>query len=418
MIAFPRGARVGLVVTVATLAGLTGLEGCANVSPPPGGPADTIPPALLSIRPDSGAVVPGFRDRVVFEFDEAISERDIQASVTLFPLERRPDLDKAKRELKVKPRAGWVENRIYHIIVNPVVQDLFNNRIPQAIPFVFSTGLPIPANRTQGIVNDRITGQALREGRVDMVLMPDTLRYGTAIDSAGTFRLSALPPGDYLAIGYEDLNSNSRADDFDRSDTARVSLGPADTLTLEFKVFRHDTAGPVLTEVQPLDSVTLELRFDGYLDPEARLDTSLVELLSLADSTPVPVDTVLHDWAYDTWRDSLAAIRAAAQDTAVRDTLQPPGAAEPDTAPPAPAPLGARAPAQQARDTATAAQPLPARQIFVIAATPIPPGAVRVRVRQIVNLTGLMGASDLEYEQPPREPPETEEGGDPGGADG
>jgi hypothetical protein len=388
-----------------TLLALAGLGGCAHVQPPPGGPPDTTPPLLILVEPDSYAIVAGFEDEVRFEFDESISERNVQGAVTLYPFEARPRVGKGKRDLKVRPRAGWVADRIYHMRIEPVIQDLFNNRIEWPIHYVFSTGAPIPDNRVEGTVYDRITGKLLVGGRLDMVQLPDTLRYGVVADSQGTFEIAALPVGDYFAIGFDDVNNNSRADDFDRSDTISVSLAAADTLSLEFHVFRHDTLGPQLFELRSVDSLTVELGFDGYLDPEAPLGTANVELFAITDSVPIALDTVLHAWQYTAWRDSLARAEQAAA-----DTLEPGAAVEPDT-------LGVAA----VRDTLAVQVPaaeqepggeqeveppavLPDRRIYVIAALPIPLDTIVVRAQGILNLSGLEGGGERTYEQPAREP--------------
>ena len=453
--------------------GLSGPSGCAHVAAPPGGPPDSIPPMLISILPENLSVMPGFEDEVRFEFDETISEQGIQQSVTVYPFELRPRVKKGKRELKVKPREGWVADRIYHIRVEPVVQDLFNNRIEEPIPYILSTGLPMPVNQMQGTVFDRITARPLTTGRIDFVLMPDTLRYGATVDSAGDFNFGILPTGDYLAIGYEDLNNNRRADDFDRSDTLRLSLGASDTLRLDFQVFRHDTVGPVLISAEAVDSQIVELGFDGYLDPDSVLDVRNAELLALPDSQPVALDTVLHAWAFTIWRDSVQAAALARADSlaAVADSLAAAAAAdslaaladslevaadtlaiEPDTldidtvgvalpddtleaGPPLeirrvepedavqpPAEPEAEEPAaeqQEAEEPAAEQQEepeepeepvaLPDRRLFLIAAQPIPAGSVLVRMRGVVNLTGLVGGGEFTYEQPAPPEPEPEE---------
>ncbi len=390
-----------------------GAFGCAHVAAPPGGPADSIPPVLIAVQPDSYAVVADFEDDVRFEFDESISERNIQGSVTLYPFEARPRVKKGKRELKVRPRAGWIAPRIYHVRVEPVIQDLFGNRIEAPIHYVFSTGMPVPGNRVQGVVFDRITDRPLPAGRVDFIQLADTLRYGTVADSAGGFAINTFPTGDYLAIGFDDVNNNLRADDFDRSDTLELSLGAVDTLTLVFKVFRHDSLGPRLTQVEPVDTLTLELRFDGYLDPDSALRARDAELFALADSTPLPLDTVLHGWQYTAWRDSLGRARAAAADTL---ELEAP-AAEPPEAEAAALPAAAiperelGEPGEQV--TPEEPQRLPARRIYVVARARIPPGTHVVRVRRIINLSGLVGGGELSFE--PLVPPERDEPPEPPG---
>ncbi len=402
----------GLILLALALANL---ESCANVQAPPGGPQDSIPPLLIAVYPDSYAVVSwtGNRERVRFEFDEPISEQNLQVAAILYPFEPRPNVDKGKSELRVRPRAGWVEDRLYHVRIEPVVQDLFRNRIDEPIYHIISTGVSIPENGARGSVFDRIRGERLPNGRVDMVLLPDTLRYGGIADSAGEFAIAALPVGEYYAIGYEDLNNNMRADNFDRSDTLIVSLGQADTLALEFHVFQHDTLGPALVEVTPIDSLVLQLGFDGYLDPEVPTSSEAIEILALPDSSTVALDTVYHAWRYTAWSDSVEQARREAE-AAARDSAAAAQAAEEEAveeeAPAAevtpPAAEEEEGPAEEGQEPAA----LPDQRLYVIAAVPIPPGSYLVRVYRLLNLSGLEADSEVTFEQPepPPEPPEAE----------
>ena len=361
--------------------------------------------------------MPDFDGEVRFEFDEAISERNVEGSATIFPFEARPRVRKGKQNVRVRPRAGWVPDRIYHLEIDPVIQDLFNNAIERPIRYVFSTGTPMSDNAVTGTVFDRITGRELRRGRVDLVHLPDTLRYGIEIDSAGSFFLDALPLGDFLAIGYEDLNGNRRADEFDRADTIPVALSSIDTLGLEFHVFKHDTLGPTIFEVNSVDSVVLAIDFDGYLDPAASLSTAAIQVTSEEDSTVIPLDTVLHNWEYPDWEEARieaarAAARAAADTLAAEiDTLAAEAATPQDTAPaPQPPQPGSEVLDQEVEDEGP--EILPARRIYIAARSPIPPGSYQVRVTGMVNLSGLRADSEGTLEQPAPEP-EDEEGEQP-----
>jgi len=391
---------------------VAGLESCAHVEAPPGGPPDSIPPILIAVVPDSYAVVPGFDDYVRFEFNESISEQNLQVAAMLYPFEARPKVRKGKRELRVQPRAGWVPDRIYHIRVEPVIRDLFNNTIEQPIHHVISTGLPMPANAVQGTVFDPITGRALAGGRVEWVLQTDTIRYGSIADTVGAYRVAILPPGDYYAIGYEDVNNNQRVDAFDRSDTIQVSLGDVDTLTLEFQVFKHDTLGPFVQAVTPIDSMFLELGFDSYLDPETPLSVASFEVFALEDSTPLAIDTVFHFWQYTAYRDSLDQERLAAEEAAL-DSIAAAAAADTGAAPTDSAPA-----AEAAREERRAGRPaervevleqveepqepaiLPDQRVYLLARDPIPGGTYVVRVLRLPNLSGLVADSETSWEQP------------------
>jgi len=399
----------------------TTLESCAHISPPPGGPPDSIPPLLIAVEPDSYTVNPGFEGEVRFEFSEAISERGIEGTVVLYPFEARPRVKKGKQELKVRPREGWVDGRIYHMRIEPNVQDLFNNTIPEPILYVFSTGVPVPTNRVQGVVFDRITARPLPRGRVDMVQLPDTLRYGGVADSIGEFLIATLPVGEYLAIGYEDVNGNQRADQFDRSDTLQLRLNAEDALALEFQVFRHDTLGPQLAQVEAIDTITVELQFNSYLDPDSPLSTANVEIFGATDTAAVAIDTVLHAWQYLAWRDSVdEALRLAqlaelaAADSLAEDSLE--AAAEPDTLGVEPPPLPVEPQEELEEEMEELEEParLPDQRIYVVTTTRIPSAAHVVRARNLRSLSGLDGGGELvfqpfeiepEEEEPPGEPP-------------
>ncbi len=422
------GVMAGAVLAILSPV-LAGLQSCAHVASPPGGPPDSIPPLLVLVEPDSFSVVTDFRGNrgmVRFEFNEPISERSIPGSAMMYPFDLRPHTNKGKYDLKVRPRIGWVEDRIYHIRVEPVIQDYFNNRIERPILFVFSTGTPIPFNAVTGTVSDRITGQILPGGRIDLVHLPDTLRYGGIADSVGDFSVATLPEGEYLAIGYDDVNNNRRADAFDRSDTLPVTLGSVDTLVLEFQVFQHDTAGPVLSQVDVVDSTTLMLGFDGYLDPDAPIAIENVAIFSMPDSAPVAVETVMHYWQYLVYqdsivqaerarRDSIAAAEAAeevARDSAAAaagDTLAA-EAAEAEVAEPRPVRAGPRT--VQPGDTLQQSeepQALPDPRIVVITSAAIAPGSYDVSVARLLNLAGFVGGGEGSFEI---ETPEVEEEGE------
>ena len=64
----------GLLVIGWGVAALVNMNACASVGAPPGGPPDTMPPHIVAVHPDSGAMVPNFKDDAVIQFDEVIEE--------------------------------------------------------------------------------------------------------------------------------------------------------------------------------------------------------------------------------------------------------------------------------------------------------------------------------------------------------
>src|SRR5204862_104022 len=54
-------------------------------------------------------------------------------------------------------------------------------------------------------------------------------------------------------------------------------------------VFAHDTVGPRIRGVDPVDSVAFRVQFTAALDPRRPLDTAAVRVFALPDTTPVAV---------------------------------------------------------------------------------------------------------------------------------
>jgi len=402
---------------------------CASTGDPPGGPPDQKPPTVLRIEPESGTVLttPPAEARVYF--DEVIAERvagqptDIGGAVLLSPTSGVVKVSWHRDHISVQPRAGFVAGRIYHLEVLPVVTDLRTNRLRAGRTIVFSTGPAIPAAAIEGSVVDWIGGRAAIRALVEAVLLPDSLSYRALTDSAGFFRLTQIPPGQYLVRGVMDSNNDRRLGTREAFDSVSISVDSSSAV--ELFAFAHDTTGPRLRQVEVTDSVTLKLTFDRPLDPSTPLDTSMVSVVTVEDSTtPLPLLGVHTPRALEILQrhetDSVAAAKtradslAAAADTtrrrpaadsappgarpAGRPGARPPGAAVPPTL--RPAPRGARAPLDSTRaDRMLARRPAPTDGRIVKLATPLTPDT-----RYLVFVTGARSLSGNVGTAPARMP--------------
>ncbi|MBI4513731.1 MAG: carboxypeptidase regulatory-like domain-containing protein [Gemmatimonadetes bacterium] len=399
------------------LAGLLALSGaCAHVEPPSGGPQDLSPPFLVRVQPESLSVVPGFKGPVRFEFDEGISERNVERSVLLAPAPGGVKIKKGKRSVSAEPRRGWEDGRVYHAVLLPVMRDLFGNQVKKPVRLVFSTGPEVPSNRVAGRVTDRITGRAVRDARIEARWLDGEVAYPSITDSVGAFELARLPAGQYRVIAFEDRNLNLAVDPLERADSTAVSMGIADSLTLRLRLLERDTTPPVAGLAAVIDSVTVALDFDDYLDPEQPADSIFASLFEVPAGPEVPVMRVLHGFEYDRQR---VAAGPAPRDTAARDTAPRVPRAPQDTvrevvprrrpgiAPRRPAP-GAReapAPAPQAREER--AEPLPQRRVYLRLRAPLAAGSYRAEVSGARNVAGLIGGGAVAFEvkRPPPPPP-------------
>jgi hypothetical protein len=312
------------IVSVVSVA----IAACALVEQPPGGPPDFDPPVILSIVPDSGTAVPGFDDPLVIEFDEVISEGSgggLDRLVELSPRSEELHVEWHRSRLTVEPTGGWRPEVVYHVVLLPGIADLRNNLLEEGRTVIFSTGGPIPETELEGIVVDWETGRPGVNALVEAVLVRDSLVYVGRADSIGEFRLTALPVGEYVVYASIDGNTNRRRESRESFDSLVVRLDSS--ATGDYWAFVHDTLGPAIREVTPLDSVTFRVTFNGKLDLTAP-GAEAVQVWILPDTVPFRVDRVWTPAVYDSVQSAEAeAARAAADSAAAADTVAAPDSA-------------------------------------------------------------------------------------------
>ena len=297
-------ADVRLIVALTLATGL----GCASIAPPPGGPADRLPPRLVATIPDTMAVLAGFDDEAEFQFDEVVAEGgtpnfglgtgDLEKLIILSPDSQVPSVSWKRSRITVRPREGWRPNTVYRVEFLPGVADLRGNRSAQGRVLTFSTGGPRPTTTLRGLVVDWSTQRPQRLALVEALLLPDSLAYRGLADSAGRFVLGPLPRGEYLVYGVLDQNNDHRVQLRESFDTVRLAAG-RDSVG-ELWAFRHDTLPARITQAEPHDTLSVVLTFSLQLDPWQRLPPDSVRVRLLPDSTPVPVLGILPRGAFDT----------------------------------------------------------------------------------------------------------------------
>lgn len=379
---------------------------CASQGDPPGGPPDTAPPRILSVRPDSGAVLPDLKGDLVIQFDDVIDEMPgssggpsgisgLAKQVALSPVAGDVKVSWHRSAIHVHPEEGWKRGRVYRLELYPGIADLRHNILKQGRTIVFSTGPALPHASLTGTALAWVEQRPLTQGVILAALRPDTVPYVTYSDSAGNFKLTGIPPGNYVVYAVADQNNNRRADRREAYDSTEVHVDSAATAVLW--TFVHDTAGPRLHTAALVDSFALRLEFSAALDPATRLDTSAVHVFLLPDTTPVPVTGVFAAAAYD----SVRARERAVQDSIKRAADTTRRAAPADTtnrAPPPGARPGGRAavpggPTAPAPDTTARhllrSRPVPTDKIVVRVGAPLKPGSKYLaRVRGATNLNG------------------------------
>jgi hypothetical protein len=369
------------------------------------------------VRPDSGAVVPGWKDDAVIQFDEVIDEMagtgssGLARQVVLSPVVGDVKVSWGRTRIRVKPKEGWKPGRVYRLELLPGIVDLRRNKLTTGRLIVFSTGPAIGHATLAGTAIQWVQQRALLGALIEAVPLPDSTGYLTLADSSGRFHLDALSPGRYVVYATADLNTNRRRDPREPYDSALVTLDSTATVTLF--AFVHDTAGPRLRVATAVDSSTVRLEFSQALAAGVPLDTARVRVLQLPDSAPALIAAILTPPQYDSL--SAAERKAAKPDT---------GAARPDSTPAgagggAPRAAGALKPpargdtAAARRDTAEvrrllAQRPVPFDKVVLRFARPLTPETrYLIRVRGAVNLTGAVGDGQVVVLTPKRVAPDT-----------
>ena len=420
------GRRASGAGLAALLSGSVLASGCARPMAPPGGERDEVPPSVVSITPEPMSTIGPTDDPVVIAFDERISERDIEDAVYVSPSTGAVEVNKGRRDLEIGVAGGWEANRVYRVVVRPVVRDLFENALTAPIEVAFSTGAPFHTGALAGVVYQRVTGQPVPDARVEAHPADGGAYHLALTDTGGIFRMPLVPPGVYLLRAYADQNRDRRHDEYEIADSTMVEVG-ADTLLRPLALMRSDTSAANLTRVQVVDSVTLRLSFDDYMDVSAPQTDARVVVRSLPDSALVPLAGIHYPHALaaerarqDSIRADSVAAAAGATDTTAADTTQ----ALPRPRPPAPPRDTVRlVPDSVAADAAprdlliervraaglrpSSDVPTPARELMVVLEFPLRPEAeYLVQVSGILNLSGIgAGGGSLTFRAPAAPPP-------------
>ncbi len=412
------GARLRLIV----LASLGG-GACARTGDPPGGPPDVKAPVIIGVYPESGAVVTTLHADAVIQYDEVIDEMGgggtaggttgaatgLATKVLLSPTRGPYKVSWHRSAIHVKPAEGWKPGRVYHLEILPGISDLRRNTTKERHTIVFSTGPPVPASALQGTVVQWVEQHILTNGLVRAQLLPDTIAYLAVTDSVGHFRLDAIPPGRYLVYAIVDQNNNRQRDRREAYDSAVVTLDT--TARLVLWTFVHDSLGPRVRQVDAIDSITARVTFSAPLDPAQPLDSLVVRVLALPDSTPVNIARLYSSADYDS---------VAARERAIADSIR---AATDTTKKAAPPPkkdttadtTGRVAPIAPKPTVDTSAlhallrqRPVPQDKIVMRVETPLKPeGKYFVEVRGARNLNGARANGHTVLVVPKPKPPPT-----------
>ena len=315
-----------VVLPAALACGLL-LASCARQSAPPGGPPDARPPVVVRTTPEALADVPDFTGPVRFEFDERISEQGgggpLDDAVTVSPRTGEVRVGHGRRSLSVEVGGGFRPGIVYRVTLLPVVRDLFGNALRDPFELVFSTGGEPEETAVAGEVWDRVTGRGVGGYSLNAV-SEDSLVYLASSSEGGIYAFRYLPSGSYDVTAFDDQDRDGEPGPSETRGGFTLDVAPGDTLFVDVPVVAPDTSSAVLLGAEVMDSVTLALRFDDYVDPGSALDDLSVSIVS-ENGESVAVRRAFHaaEWIQhvDGVMDSLARADSVARAEAPVDTL-------------------------------------------------------------------------------------------------
>ncbi|MDX2129093.1 MAG: Ig-like domain-containing protein [Chloroherpetonaceae bacterium] len=209
-----------LTFLLTLIVGVAQWSSCAFDQAPSGGPGDTTPPKVLTVKPDSGTVY--FKgDRITIEFDKYMNRSSLQSALVFAPTVSEYEIVWSGKEVEIIFEEPLKPNRTYTYTVTNALKDFRGNPIPKSFTFAFSTGAVIDSGKISGTVfgvnNRRLKGATVFAFVADSLLNLDTLSlnsqtpdYIAQTDELGGFELSYLQEGNYLLFSFEDKNQNRR----------------------------------------------------------------------------------------------------------------------------------------------------------------------------------------------------------------
>lgn len=393
-----------------------------------------MPPVVAEVVPDTFAVVEAGDRTLRLRFNERISERPDRGSladaVTVSPRTGDVRVSHHRFGLDIELDGGLQPDLVYRVAVSPTLNDMFGNRMAVPFEWIFTTGGEVRPNAVVGQVWDATSGApiegALIEARraAGIEASTDTFPYVASTDAAGIFAVRYLPDGAIDVRVWQDINGNGEVELLEPVWRQQIRVGFADTLIIAHApLLAGDSTVASAVSAEVLDSLTVRVNFDDFLDPTAPSEgiravvtpalDSVGEPLQPAEETPIPeVARVFHEAEFAAWADSTEdALRDdAAPEPDVVET--PPGdSVVPDSLPPDSAsaePAGVTDDRPEVRRSPTGfvitgaldllpnGLPVPQRSIVVRLATPLARGiAFEVTVSQVTNLAQRAGGGGV-----------------------
>lgn len=376
--------RTRLAAFLILLGGVVASAGCARTENPAGGPVPETPLTLVAVTPEPFSVVDPFDGAVRFQSDRPLSERltrgNLRDAVVVSPRTGAVQVRATARGVEVRMEGGFRDRTVYRVTLLPVFQDRFRNGMTAPVELYFSTGPEFQPTLLAGYVEDRITGSEVRDARVDAVPVDGGATHTAVTDSLGVFSFRFLPADRYDLRAYVDLNRNGEPDFGEPQAGTQLLLAPADTIIVtELTLLANDSTAAVPERVRLIDSLTVEVEFDDYLDPASPSAQIVAAFRPEPAGTAFAAARIFHAWEWELERERRRSEAAAGDPSPLTE-------APPTEAPP----VEGRA-------------LRPDRRLILVLSEPLAPDSeFTVGVANVTNLNGIPeGRGEVTLRTPP-----------------
>ncbi len=195
---------------------------CANTKgAPTGGPKDTIPPAVLSVIPDSNAMnVPRQKTKITITFNEYVQLKDASKNIVLSPPQNKRPVTKIKGKSIVVTFPEELDSaKTYSLNFGSAIADNNEGNILENFVYSFSTGNEIDSMLVSGTIVDFSTLLPVPDIKIALYENPsdssvfNTLPTALAkSDKWGYFCVRNLKPKPYAIYAFKDENGNNKYD--------------------------------------------------------------------------------------------------------------------------------------------------------------------------------------------------------------
>ncbi|MBN8678050.1 MAG: Ig-like domain-containing protein [Chitinophagales bacterium] len=192
---------------------LSALISCARQGAPAGGPKDTRPPEVDSLRSTPNFSTRFDKRKVELKFDEWVLLSDVATQIVVSPpLAKRPEVVLKGRTVVLTLDKNEVlrPNTTYTINFGASVKDLHESNPAKDLRFVFSTGDFIDSLGFRGSVVDAFSGEPveniailLHENLNDTAVIKERPYYFTKTDKSGQFGFQNLKAGVFQIVAIE-----------------------------------------------------------------------------------------------------------------------------------------------------------------------------------------------------------------------